>query len=226
MVLLCLWALGSGGVPTLPVGSPLSGPVGVLPQSTTVAWLSLLWLGWPVLLPQADAVGFGLCWSALLTSLLMGRCYSFPLMDSSSLVGVLPQSTTVAWLSLLWLGWPVLLPQADAVGFGLCWSALLTSLLMGRCYSFPPDSSSLAWLKGGAFHRVPSPLSSFGMWSPFGVISVFCHYWSPMKVSIGGVFLLCGSLSFNSAVVVSLCPFVMAPSGWWQRFSLAYHCSY
>ena len=28
----------------------------------------------------------------------------------------------------------------------------------------------------GAFHRVPSPLSSFGMWSPFGVISVFCHY--------------------------------------------------
>ena len=28
----------------------------------------------------------------------------------------------------------------------------------------------------GAFHRVPSPLSSFGMWSPFRVISVFCHY--------------------------------------------------
>ena len=28
----------------------------------------------------------------------------------------------------------------------------------------------------GAFHRVPSPLSSFGMWSPFGVISVLCHY--------------------------------------------------
>ena len=40
----------------------------------------------------------------------------------------------------------------------------------------------------GAFHRVHSPLSSFGMWSPFGVISVFCHYWSPTKVSIGGVF--------------------------------------
>ena len=42
----------------------------------------------------------------------------------------------------------VLLPQADAVGFGLCWSALLTALLMGRCYSFALDSSSLAWLKG------------------------------------------------------------------------------
>ena len=28
----------------------------------------------------------------------------------------------------------------------------------------------------GAFHRVPPPLSSFGMWSPFWVISVFCHF--------------------------------------------------
>ena len=28
----------------------------------------------------------------------------------------------------------------------------------------------------GAFRRVPSPLSSFGMGSPFRVISVFCHY--------------------------------------------------
>ena len=34
-------------------------------------------------------------------------------------------------------------------------------------------SSLVGW---GAFHRVPSPLSSFGMWSPFGVISVFCHF--------------------------------------------------
>ena len=58
----------------------------------------------------------------------------------------------------------------------------------------------------GAFHRVPSPLSSFGLWSPFGVISVFCHYLSPTKVAIGGVFLLRGSLPFRSAVVVSLHP--------------------
>ena len=48
--LLCLWTLGSGGVPTLPVGSPISGPVSVLPQSTTVTWLSLLWLGWLLVL--------------------------------------------------------------------------------------------------------------------------------------------------------------------------------
>ena len=42
----------------------------------------------------------------------------------------------------------VLLPQADSVGFGLCWSARLSDLLTGRCCSFTLDSSSLAWLKG------------------------------------------------------------------------------
>ena len=57
------------------------------------------------------------------------------------------------------------LPQAAAVGFGLCGSARLSSLLL---------FSGL--VERGAFHCVPSPLSSFGMWSPFGVISVFCHY--------------------------------------------------
>ena len=40
------------------------------------------------------------------------------------------------------------LPQADAVGFGLCWSARLSGLLTGRCWSFTLDSSSLAWLRG------------------------------------------------------------------------------
>ena len=40
------------------------------------------------------------------------------------------------------------LPQADAVGFGLCWSAMLSDLLTGRCCSFTLDSSSLARLKG------------------------------------------------------------------------------
>ena len=42
----------------------------------------------------------------------------------------------------------VLLLQADAVGFGLCWSARLSDLLTGRCCSFTLDSFSLAWLKG------------------------------------------------------------------------------
>ena len=78
MVLLCLWTPGSCGVPNLHVRSPISGPVGVH-QSTIVTLLSLLWLGLllglrAVPLPQADAVGFGLHWSARLSGLLTGRC--------------------------------------------------------------------------------------------------------------------------------------------------------
>ena len=79
MALLCLWTPGSCGVPNLHVRSPILGPVCVLPQSTFVALLSLLWLGLPlglraVPLPQADAVGFGLRWSARLSGLLTGWC--------------------------------------------------------------------------------------------------------------------------------------------------------
>ena len=68
------------------------------------------------------------------------------------------------------------LPQADAVGFGLRWSARLSCLLTGWSCSFNLGSSSLDLVDGGGFHRVPSPLSSFGMWSLFGVNSVFCQY--------------------------------------------------
>ena len=79
MVLLCLWPPGSCGVPALPVRSPISGPVCVLPQSTIVTLLSLLWMGLllglrEVPLPQADAMGFDLRWSARLSGLLTGRC--------------------------------------------------------------------------------------------------------------------------------------------------------
>ena len=67
------------------------------------------------------------------------------------------------------------LPQADAVGCGLHWSGRMPSLLTGRSCSFVLGSSSLDLVGVGGFHRVPSPLSSFGMWSPFRVNSVFCH---------------------------------------------------
>ena len=67
----------------------------------------------------------------------------------------------------------------------------------------------------GSFHPVPSPLSSFGMWSPFRVISVFCHSWSPTKVSFGGVFLLGGSLPFRCGVVVSLRPLSVCHGSLW-----------
>ena len=43
--LLFLWPPGFCGVPSLQFRSPVSGTVCVLPQSTIVAWLSLLWLG-------------------------------------------------------------------------------------------------------------------------------------------------------------------------------------
>ena len=70
-------------------------------------------------------------------------------------VGVLHQSPTVTLLSLLppLVGFifglsAVPLPQAAAVGLGLCWSARLSGLLTGRCCSFTLGSSSLAWLRG------------------------------------------------------------------------------
>ena len=99
----------------------------------------------------------------------------------SGRVCVLPQSTIVTLLSLLLVGLPFglcagPLPQTDAVGFGLRWFGQLSSLLTGQSYSFALGSSSLDLVGVGGFHRVPSPLSSFGMWSPFRVNSVFCHY--------------------------------------------------
>ena len=65
------------------------------------------------------------------------------------------------------------------------------------------------------------------MWSPFGVISVFCHYWSPMKVSIGEGFFceVASPLGVVSSFSYVLRRFVMAPSGWWLRFYLACHCT-
>ena len=40
----------------------------------------------------------------------------------------------------------------------------------------------------GAFHRVPSPLSSFGMWSPFGVICVFVTIDRQRRLPLEGLF--------------------------------------
>ena len=97
------------------------------------------------------------------------------------------------------------------MGFGLRWSGRLSSLLTGRSCSFDLGSSSLDLVGGGGFHRVPSPLSSFGMWSPFGVNSVFCHYCSRMKVSIGGGFFcdVASHLGVVSSLSYVLCRFVL-----------------
>ena len=173
MELQCLWIPWSCGVPGLPVRSPVSSRVCVLPQSAIMTLFSPLWLG-------------------LLLTLVRGP-----------------------------------LPQANAVGFGLRWSGRLSSLLTGWACSSVLGSSSLDLVGGGGFHHVPSPLSSFEMWLPFGVNSVFCHYWSRMKVSIGGGFFY--DVAYHLAVVSSfsyvLCWFVVAPSGWWPRSYLACHCT-
>ena len=99
----------------------------------------------------------------------------------SGRVCVLPQSAIVMLLSLLLVGLTLAfvrdpLPLADAVSFCLRWSGRLSSLLTVRSCSFALGSSSLDLVGVGGFHRVPSPLSSFGMWSPFRVNSVFYPY--------------------------------------------------
>ena len=119
------------------------------------------------------------------------------------------------------------LPEAAAVGFGLRSSGRLSSLLTGRSCSFALDPSFLDLVGVGGSHRVPSRLSSFRMWSLFRVISVFCHYWSRTKVSIGDGFLydVASHLGIVSSFSYILCRFVVAPSGWWPRFYLACHCT-
>ena len=58
----------------------------------------------------------------------------------------------------------------------------------------------------GAFHRVPPPLSSFGMWSPLGSLVSFVTFDRKRRWPLEWVFLLCGSLQCRSEVVVSLRP--------------------
>ena len=97
IVLLCPWPLGSCGVPSLLVRSPVSGPVCVLPQSTIVTWLSLLWLGLLLVL-----VRFHCLWLTLWASACVGPhgCPAF------SWVGAVP----LTWVLLLWPGWVGRLP--------------------------------------------------------------------------------------------------------------------
>ena len=117
------------------------------PPSVALLWRMLTWFFVRYLLacPHAAAVpldywvrwcSYSSCW---VTYLMSGRC-------SSSV-----HDRDVAFPPLVGFAFhlrAVLLPQADALGFGLCWSVWLSDLLTGRCCSFTLDSSSLAWLKG------------------------------------------------------------------------------
>ena len=107
-------------------------------------------------------------------------------------------------------------PQAGAEFFGMHWSWRLSFLLTGWSCSFTLGSSSLDLVGVGGFNRFPSPLYSFGMWSPFGSIVSFCHSWSRTKVYIGGCFF--SDIASHFGVVLSysyvLFRFVRTPSGW------------
>ena len=86
--------------------------------------------------------------------------------------------------------------------FGMRWSWWLSFLLTGRSCSFALGSSSLDLVGVGGFHRVPSPLSSFGMWSPFGVNSAFLSLLIANEGFHWRWFLLRCSLPFRGSVVV------------------------
>ena len=117
------------------------------PPSVASLWRVLTWffVGCLLACPHGAAApldywvrwcSYSSCWVTYLRS---GRC-------SSSV-----PDRDVAFPPLVGLAFgisAVLLPRADAVGFGLCWSARLSDLLTGRCCSFTLDSSSLAWLEG------------------------------------------------------------------------------
>ena len=124
----------------------------------------------------------------------------------------------MALLSLPWLGLLLVFVRFLSLQLTLWASACVgphgypTFSRVGAAPS--PGFLFSALVVGGSFHPVHSPLSSFGMWSPFRVISVLCHYWSPTKVSFGGVFLLGGSLPFRSGVVVSLRPLSVCQGSW------------
>ena len=144
----------------------------------------------------------------------------------SSTVCVLAQSTIVTLLSLPWLGLLLVFVRF------LCLRLTLWASACVGPHGYRPSPGSVLLLQPGflfsglvvwgSFHPVPSPLSSFGMWSPFRVISVLCHLIDDEGFLWRG-FSLGGSLPFRRGVVVSLRPlsqFIMASCGCCHRFSL------
>ena len=100
MELLCLWTPGSCGVPSLHIRSPVSGPVWVLPQSTFVTLLSLLWLGLLLVVVRFHCLRLTLWASA---------CVGPPGCPAFSRVGADPST----WVPLLWPGCEGSLPPCS-----------------------------------------------------------------------------------------------------------------
>ena len=74
MELLCLWPPGSCGVPVTCLWSGLCSSSVHDRDITFPPLVGFVFGRRAVPLPQADAVGFGLRWSARLSGLLQGRC--------------------------------------------------------------------------------------------------------------------------------------------------------
>ena len=128
----------------------------------------------------------GTCWLALvvLLSLWIPWSCGVPGLHArppvSGQVCVLPQSAIVTLPSFLWVGLLLAFVQGHCLRLTLWASACVgphSCPASSQVGSAPSTWVPIlwSWLRGGGFHRVPSPLSSFGMWSPFGVNSVFCY---------------------------------------------------
>ena len=72
--------------------------------------------------------------------------------------------------------WTLILPSGCRCRFQLVWVHPAFQPSHGSVLILRPGFLFSGLVVRGAFHRVPPPLSSFGMWSPFRVISVFCHF--------------------------------------------------
>ena len=120
------------------------------------------------------------------------------------------------------------LPPADAVGFGLLWSARLSDLLQGRCCSFNLGSSSLPWLWGDPSTLFLLLCLPSGCGHPFGSLVSFVTIDCQRRFPLEGFFFWVVASHFGvvSSFPYVLCQFVRAPGGWCQRFSLACHCPY
>ena len=190
----------------LTLGSSLSLPV----LAAGLRWLRFI-LGCP---PSVASLWRGLTWFFIRYWLACPHGAAVPLdswgrspISGPSVFFLSPRP----WRCFPSFGWVCFWSSCGSTTSGWCcrlWLVLVRTAVRpshGSVLILHPGFLFSGLVERGAFHRVSS-LSSFGMWSPFGVISVFCHYWSPTKVAIGGVFLLCGSLPFSSAVVVSLRP--------------------
>ena len=174
-----LWPLDGPGTCSflgLTLGSPLSLPV----LAADLRWLRFI-LGCP---PSVASLWRGLTWFFLRSWLACPHGAAVPL-DS----WVLWCSLSAYWVTCLWSGLcsssvcdrDIAFPPLVGFAFGRC--GLRLALVRpavrpspGSVLILQPRFLFSGLVVRGAFHRVPSPLSSFGMWSPFGVISVFCHY--------------------------------------------------